>query len=109
MAEAIEIKEITRLQFFARMRKQGFVKSRVQMARNGVTYSRGCIGEPGWVTVTIPKGHEETFHILGKVPYSGIYIRENNKTAWGIHVPAQYPMLSLCLGLCAGEYEDSNQ
>ncbi len=99
-------KELTRRQFFARMRKLGFAKSRLQMARNGLTYVR----EDGdsRVTVTVPKHHESTFHILGDVPYSGIFVQQipGKNPNWGIPVPTDdlgLNMFEVCLGLCAGE------
>lgn len=94
---------LTRKQFFARMRKIGFNKSRLQMTRMGVTYTND-----NGVMVTVPKGHESTFHILGDVPYSGIFVEDIGKpTNWGIPVtPADLGlnnMLEVCLGLCRGE------
>jgi hypothetical protein len=94
---------LTRKQFFARMRKIGFSKSRMQMTRMGITY-RNDAG----VSVTVPKGHEQTFHILGAVPFSGIFVQDTGKqTNWGIPVvPADLGlnnMLEVCLGLCRGE------
>lgn len=96
---------LTRKQFFARMRKAGFKKSRLQMTRIGLTYERE--GEDGLVTVTVPKSHESTFHILGSVPYSGIFVEDIGKqTNWGIPVdPSSLGlsnMLEVCLGLCTG-------
>ena len=94
---------LTRKQFFARMRKIGFKKSRIQMTRIGITYRN----EDG-ITVTVPKHHESTFHILGDVPYSGIFVEDIGKeTNWGIPVtPSDLGlnnMLEVCLGLCRGE------
>lgn len=94
---------LTRKQFFARMRKIGFKKSRLQMTRIGITYQN----EEG-VSVTVPKHHESTFHILGEVPYSGIFVEDIGKsTNWGVPVtPADLGlnnMLEVCLGLCRGE------
>jgi len=94
---------LSRKQFFARMRKIGYKKSDLQMTRVGITYRN----EDG-VTVTLPKHHEQTFHILGDVPYSGIFIEDNGRPVnWGIPVnPADLGlknMLEVCLGLCKGE------
>ena len=56
---------LTRRQFFARMRKEGFKRSPLQMTRIGVSYSRGgCM-------VTIPKNHEQTAIITGGPPEWG--------------------------------------
>ena len=95
---------LSRKQFFARMRKIGFSKSHMQMTRTGVTYRNDVAG----VTVTVPKQHEQTFHILGNVPYSGIFVEDTkNKSNWGIPVnPSNLGlsgMLEVCLGLCTGE------
>jgi len=94
---------LTRKQFFARMRKIGFKKSNLQMTRIGITYRN----DEG-VTVTVPKHHESTFHILGDVPYSGIFVEDIGKNVnWGVPVtPANLGlnnMLEVCLGLCRGE------
>ena len=99
---------LTRRQFFARMRKLGFSKSRLQMARNGLTYVKD--DEEGRITVTIPKGHETTFHILGDTPNSGIFVQDIGKqTNWGIPVnPSAIGlnnMLEVCLGLCSGDIQ----
>jgi hypothetical protein len=98
---------ITRLQFFARMRKLGYSKSRLQMARNGVTYE--CDG----VMVTVPKGHEQTFTITGSDSYDGIFREsvEGQKINWGTPVPTVdlgLSMLEVCLGLCSGEVSVGN-
>ena len=99
----------TRLQFFARMRKLGFSKSRLQLTRIGLTYEKEHNG--AHVTVTVPKNHESTFHILGDVSYSGIFHEEipDRKVAWGTSVsPGDLGlsnMLEVCLGLCDGTIE----
>ena len=72
------------------------------MTRMGLTYVKED-KECGRVTVTVPKGHEKTFTILGSVPYSGIYFQEGNGMQWGDIVPADWCMLETCLGLCSGE------
>ena len=98
---------ITRRQFFSRMRKLGFSKSRLQMTRIGLTYEK--VDEDGVrISVTVPKHHEQTFTILGDVPYSGIFTEaiKDRPTNWGIPVtPANLglnSMLEVCLGLCSG-------
>ena len=96
---------ITRRQFFARWRALGFKKSRLQMTRIGLTYERR--DDDGEVLVVVPKYHESTFHILGDVPYSGIFVKANDRTQWGIHVRPELlekeSMLEVCLGLVSGE------
>lgn len=99
---------LTRLQFFARMRKLGFAKSRLQMARNGLTYVKDDSG--GRITVTIPKGHETTFHIMGDTPNSGIFVKmlPDRPVNWGIPVDTEelgLEMLEVCLGLCSGDIQ----
>ena len=99
---------LTRRQFFARMRKLGYSKSRYQLTRIGVTYEKE--DDEGRVTVTIPKHHESTFHILGDTPNSGIFVEDNGReTNWGIPVTPQdigfNNMLEVCLGLCSGEVQ----
>jgi len=91
---------ITRRQFFARMRKVGYSRSRMQMARNGVTYSKDDI------MVTIPKGHEGTFTITG-AEFSGIFVEviPGRSVNWGTPVDTAdlgISMLEVCLGLCSG-------
>jgi|TARA_R110000824_G_scaffold274083_1_gene462789 hypothetical protein len=102
-------KMLTRRQFFARMKKLGFSKSRMQMTRIGLTYEK----EEGSdrVTVTVPKNHSSTFHILGDVPYSGIFHEAiaDRAVHWGVSVSPQdlglNNMLEVCLGLLSGEIE----
>ena len=94
---------LTRKQFFARMRKIGYKKSDLQMTRTAITYRN----DEG-VMVTVPKHHEQTFHILGDVPYSGIFVENiGRQVNWGIPVtPSDVGlnnMLEVCLGLCRGE------
>lgn len=94
---------ITRRQFFARMRKLGFAKSRFQLTRMGITYERE--DESGErVTVTVPKHHSGTFHILGNVPYSGIFVQasDDNRPNWGTHIPEDWDSLQTCLDICSG-------
>ena len=101
---------LTRRQFFARIKKLGFSKSRFQMTRIGLTYEKE-LDNGGRVTLTIPKGHEGTFHILGDVPYSGIFVEEHNgrNPNWGnVVCPASLGldnMLEVCLGLLSGGIE----
>lgn len=93
---------ISRRQFFARMRKLGFSKSRFQLTRVGVTYEREDDGER--VSVTVPKNHSNTFQILGNVPYSGIFVRcsEESRPNWGVHIPEDMDPLQACLDICSG-------
>jgi len=96
---------ITRRQFFSRMRKLGYSKSNLQMTRIGLTYEKKVGNDR--ISVTVPKHHEQTFTILGEVPYSGIFVENIGKQVnWGIPVaPADLgmkSMLEVCLGLCDG-------
>jgi hypothetical protein len=98
---------LTRRQFFARLRRLGFSKSSMQMARNALTY-RKTLDDGVSVLVTVPKGHEGTFHITGRVPYSGIYVkhRERNPTWVTPVVPEDLfcnNMLEVCLGILSGD------
>ena len=102
---------MTRRQFFAQMRKIGFSKSRLQLTRIGLTYEKEIDGER--VSVTVPKYHEGTFTILGKVPYSGIFVENNGKQInWGTPVSPNElgleNMLEVCLGLCNGSVTYDN-
>ena len=102
----MDTKPLTRLQFFSRIRKLGFEKPSMQLARNALTYHKD-IGN-GYVTVSIPKGHESTFIITGRVPHSSIYVdatfRDPN---WGTPVvPGDLNcrnMLEVCLALLSGD------
>ena len=98
---------ITRRQFFARLKRLGYSKSRLQMTRIGLTYEKD--GDDR-ITVTVPKYHESTFHILGDVPYSGIFVEKTDGRAvnWGTPVDTKalgLTMLEVCLGLCSGGIE----
>ena len=99
---------LTRRQFFGRLKRLGFSKSRIQMTRIGLTYVKE--DEHGRVTVTVPKHHESTFHILGDVPYSGIFVEQipDRPTNWGTPVDTKalgLTMFEVCLGLCSGGIE----
>ena len=98
---------MTRRQFFAQMRKLGFKKAQLQLTRVALTYDR--VDQDGRVAVTVPKGHEKTFTILGDVNYSGIYVLANESIKWGTHVKPEFVgrknMLEVCLGLCDGSIE----
>lgn len=99
---------LTRRQFFARLRSLGFSKSRIQMTRIGLSYEKEV--EHGRITVSVPKHHESTFHILGDVPYSGIFVEKTDGRAvnWGTPVDTKalgLTMLEVCLGLCSGGIE----
>ena len=79
------------------------------MTRIGLTYEKEGGGDR--VTVTVPKHHSSTFHILGDVPYSGIFHEaiEGRPVNWGVSVAPQdlglENMLEVCLGLLSGEIE----
>jgi hypothetical protein len=101
---------LTRRQFFGRLRTLGFKKSRMQMTRIGLTYEKEEDGKR--VTVSVPKFHEQTFHILGDVPYSGIFVQapdEGTPVNWGIPVRLDdlgfANMLEVCIALCSGNIE----
>ena len=80
------------------------------MTRIGLTYDKD--GDHR-VSVTVPKHHEQTFTILGDVPYSGIFVQaiEGRSANWGIPVEPQSlgldSMLEVCLGLLSGEIQMS--
>ena len=98
---------MTRRQFFALLKAEGFRKSLVQMSRNGLNYERR--DSEGPVFVTVPKGHSDTFMVLGKGAeakgINGIFI--SNQQGWGTYVdPAKFgcsSMLEVCIKLLAGE------
>jgi len=114
---------LTRRQFFARLRRLGFSKSGIRVASNGLTY-RKSLDSGVAVLVTVPKGHESTFQITGRVPYSGIYILDrlaadnlsacgnykrlgNRNPTWGTPVVPEdlfcNNMLEVCLGILSGD------
>ena len=97
---------LSRLSFFSKMRKLGYSKSRLQMTRAGITYTKG---EGRWRTsVTVPKSHSSTFTILGGGGITGIFHehRPERAVSWGISiVPSELGasnMLEVCLGICSG-------
>lgn len=106
-------KPLTRRQFFGRMKRLGFKKSRLQMTRIGLTYDKE--DESGErVTVTVPKYHESTFTILGNVEYSGIFVERipDRECNWGIPVDTEslgMNMLEVCIGLCSGDIQMERQ
>lgn len=101
---------MSRRSFFAQMRKIGFNKSRLQLTRVGITYEKGS-GQSR-VTVTVPKNHESTFHILGGKEYDGVtgifheHVPEKS-VSWGTSVIPEdvlcNNMLEVCYRICTGE------
>ena len=89
---------ITRRQFFARLRSLGFSKADFQLTRVGITYTR----EADRVSVTVPKYHSKTFHILGDVPFRGFYFQGRNSIPMGHQIPEGWDALSTCVGLLNG-------
>ena len=65
---------LSRRQFFARMRKEGFARSPLQLTRIGLSYSRGgCM-------VTVPKHHMERVIITGgPKEWNGVWCWEGCK------------------------------
>ena len=98
---------ITRRQFFSRLRAAGFSKSNLQLSRTSLTYERKDT-EGRREVLSVPKRHEETFHVLGNVPYSGVWSRARglrhrrgnliDPAAVGLH-----SMLEVALGLVTGD------
>jgi hypothetical protein len=80
------------------------------MTRIGLTYEKEEDGNR--ITVSVPKFHEQTFHILGDVSYSGIFVQapdEGTPVHWGIPVRLDdlgfANMLEVCIALCSGNIE----
>jgi hypothetical protein len=97
---------ITRRQFFAQLKKRGFSKSRLQLARTTLTYER----ELDRIFVTVPKHHSNTFHILGgtgDIP-RGFFVRSKNPPVLGIQLPMELCPLQLCLDVLDGNLEVGN-
>ena len=97
---------ITRRQFFSRLRAAGFSKSNLQLSRISLTYER-VDAEGRREVLSVPKQHEETFHVLGNVPYSGVWNRAGSRVRWGNLIdPAAVglrSMLEVALGLVTGD------
>jgi len=89
---------MNRRSFFAKMRGIGFSKSRMQMTRTAITYD--FMDDRGRVSVSIPKGHEGTFIILGSLARSlainGIYT--NGDRPWSQEFSGDG--LAYCYSLC---------
>lgn len=64
---------ISRQKFYAELRRLGFERAKLQTARNGTRYKRGG------VSVTVPKSHRGTFHILGEHHSGGIYTLDSGR------------------------------
>ena len=114
--------EITRRQFFARLRKLGFKKADMELSRNGITYERKAGEARGdtpydWqrtgtkptglpdddvdVRVTLPKGHTQVIQVLGGT-YGGWHIEYGGKHVLGSPIPEGWNLLSTVLGLYNG-------
>jgi len=116
------MQEITRRQFFARLRKLGFKKADMQLSRNSITYERMAgeatgntpydwkgTGEPEYglpdddvdVKVTLPKGHTQVVQVLGGT-YGGWHIEHGGKHVLGSPIPEGWNLLATVLGLFNG-------
>ena len=93
---------ISRRSFFAQLRKRGFSKANMQLTRVALTYIR----ESDQLSVTVPKGHSNTFHILGgngSVP-TGFFVRSNrDPQPFGHHVSIEWCPLTTCLEVLDGK------
>ena len=114
--------EITRRQFFARLRKLGFKKADLQDTRTAITYERKA-GEatgstpydwrghgeftPGLpdaevnVRITVPKNHTSIVQVMGG-SYSGWHIEHGGKHALGSPIPEGWNLLATVPGLFNG-------
>lgn len=115
--------EITRRQFFARLRKLGFKKSELQLTRVGITYVRnpgdveGGLCPYDWkgtgkveagppdedvrVSITVPKGHTSVVQVLGG-RYSGWHVEHGSNHVVGSPIPEGWDLLATVLGLFNG-------
>ena len=113
--------EITRRQFFARLRKLGFSKADMELSRNSITYERkpgeaqGLDCEYDWlgtgenclpdadanVRITLPKGHTQVVQVMGG-RYSGWHIEHGGRHVMGRPIPEGWDLLSTVLGLFNG-------
>ena len=97
---------LTRRQFFSRLRAAGFSKSNLQLSRISLTYERKD-ADGRRETLSVPKHHDNNFHVLGNVPYSGMWNRAGSGVRWGrIFDPAAAgldSMLEVALGLVTGD------
>ena len=90
-----------RRKFFAQLRKRGFAKADMQLTRVALTYIR----ESDQLSVTVPKNHSNTFHILGgngSVP-TGFFVRSNRSPVpFGHPIPIEWCPLETCLDIIDG-------
>lgn len=89
--------EVTRRQFFARLRKAGFTKPMLELSRNAVSY----VNEAG-VIITLPKHHTNVVQVLGDVPWSGWHTT-TPYASWHKSVPEGWHLLQTILGLVSGD------
>ena len=101
-------KTITRRQFFARMRKLGFKKARMELSRNSITYERTdeVVREDGIllkesIRVTLPKRHLQIIQIMGG-EFSGWYIPHGTERLLGSPIPEGWDLLAAVLGFYNG-------
>ena len=99
---------ITRRQFFARMRKLGFKKARMELSRNSVTYERDdeVIAEDGRalkdsIRVTLPKGHTQLVMIAGG-RFHGWHIPHGTTRLMCSPIPEGWNLLATVLGFYNG-------
>ena len=97
---------MNRRQFFSQLKRLGYSRSVMQMTRVGLTYEKPHAG--GFITVTVPKRHSETFTIFGPVNFSGIWLNgDKRESHWGSVVkPSEFGMenmLEVCIALISGD------
>ena len=91
--------ELTRRQFFARLRKLGYKRSEFEWSRNSISYETDVNGRI--LTITLPKHHTNVVQVVGPVKWSGWRTAKSYAT-WHYEVPPGWDLLNTVYGLAAG-------
>ena len=90
--------ELTRRQFFARLRKLGYKRSEFEWSRMSISYEKTINGR--LLTITLPKHHTSVVQVVGPVEWSGWHTAKSYAT-WHYEVPQGWDLLNTIYGLAS--------
>lgn len=93
--------ELTRRQFFARLRKVGYKRAEMELSRNSITYEKECEKTKRIIHITLPTSHTDVVQVMGPVLWRGWHAQKSYAT-WHQPVPEGWDLLHTILGLASG-------
>ena len=90
--------ELTRRQFFARLRKLGYKRSEFEWSKMSISYETEVNGRI--LTITLPKHHTSVVQVVGPVEWSGWHTAKSYAT-WHHEVPQGWDLLNTIYGLAS--------